>query len=242
MAWWSSRSSIAHNKVASLKILLLEDDRETREHIVRLLRSAGHVVDECATGPDAIFLGTTNNHSVLILDRMVPGVDGLGVLRALRATGVQTPTLFLTAMDDVDDRVEGLEAGADDYLVKPFAGSELLARVAALGRRPPVAETMTHLAVADLEIDLLKRAVTRAGKRIELQQQEYKLLEYMMQHAGEIVTRTMLLENVWSFHFDPGTNLIESHMSRLRAKVDRGFDCELIQTVRGAGYRIDAEG
>ena len=207
-----------------------------------MLRSAGHVVDECATGPDAIFLGTTNAYAVLILDRMVPGVDGLGALRALRAAGVQTPALFLTAMDHIDDRVEGLESGADDYLVKPFAGSELLARVAALGRRPPVPETMTRLAVADLEIDLLKRTVTRAGKRIDLQQQEYKLLEYLMQHASEIVTRTMLLENVWSFHFDPGTNLIESHMSRLRAKVDRGFDRELIHTVRGAGYRIDAEG
>ncbi len=225
-----------------MKILLLEDDRETREHVVRMLRSAGHVVDECATGPDAIFLGTTNGYSVMILDRMVPGIDGLGALKALRAAGVQTPTLFLTAMDDVDARVEGLETGADDYLVKPFAGSELLARVAALGRRPPVPAATTRLAVANLDIDLLRRTVTRAGKRIELQQQEYKLLEYLMQHAGEIVTRTMLLENVWSFHFDPGTNLIESHMSRLRAKVDRGFDRELIHTVRGAGYRIDAEG
>nr|WP_295668053.1 winged helix-turn-helix domain-containing protein [Sphingomonas sp.] len=204
--------------------------------------SAGHVVDECANGPDAIFLGTTSSYSVIILDRMVPGVDGLGVLRALRATGVQTPTLLLTAMDNVDDRVEGLETGADDYLVKPFAGTELLARVAALGRRQPVPGTTTHMALADLEIDLLKRTVVRAGKRIDLQQQEYKLLEYLMQHAGEIVTRTMLLENVWSFHFDPGTNLIESHMSRLRAKVDRGFDRELIHTVRGAGYRIDVEG
>ncbi len=224
-----------------MKILLLEDDRETRGHVVRMFRAAGHVVDECATGPDAIFLGTTNSYSVLVLDRMVPGIDGLGVLRALRAAGVQTPTLFLTAMDNVDDRVEGLETGADDYLVKPFAGTELLARVAALGRRPPVPEATTHLAVGDLELDLLKRTVTRAGKRIELQQQEYKLLEYLMQHAGEIVTRTMLLENVWSFHFDPGTNLIESHISRLRAKVDRCFELELIHTVRGAGYRLDVE-
>ncbi len=224
-----------------MKILLLEDDRETRGHVVRMFLAAGHVVDECATGPDAIFLGTTNSYSVLVLDRMVPGIDGLGVLRALRAAGVQTPTLFLTAMDNVDDRVEGLETGADDYLVKPFAGTELLARVAALGRRPPVPEATTHLAVGDLELDLLKRTVTRAGKRIELQQQEYKLLEYLMQHAGEIVTRTMLLENVWSFHFDPGTNLIESHISRLRAKVDRCFELELIHTVRGAGYRLDVE-
>jgi two-component system OmpR family response regulator len=222
--------------------MLLEDDGETREHVCRMLRAAGHVVDECATGPDAIFLGTTNVYDVLILDRMVPGVDGLGVLKALRAANVKTPTLFLTAMDNVDDRVEGLETGADDYLVKPFAGTELLARVAALGRRPPITDTATRLSVADLEVDLLKRTVTRAGRRIELQQQEYKLLEYLIRHAGEIVTRTMLLENVWSFHFDPGTNLIESHMSRLRAKVDRGFDRELIHTVRNAGYRLDADG
>lgn len=223
-----------------MKVLLLEDDKDTREHVAQLLRAAGHVVDACANGPDAIFLGTSNSYAVLILDRMVPGVDGLAVLKALRGAGVQTPTLFLTAMDNVHDRVEGLETGADDYLVKPFAGSELLARVSALGRRSPVAETATHLSVADLEIDLLKRTVIRAGKRIDLQQQEYKLLEYLMRHAGEIVTRTMLLESIWSFHFDPGTNLIESHMSRLRAKVDRGFDRELIHTVRNAGYRLDA--
>jgi two-component system OmpR family response regulator len=225
---------------AAMKLLLLEDDQDTREHVGRLLRAAGHVVDECTNGPDAIYLGAANSYSVLILDRMVPGLDGLGVLKALRAAGVQTPALFLTAMDNVDDRVEGLETGADDYLVKPFAGSELLARVAVLARRPPVADTVTRLIVGDLEIDLLKRTVIRAGTRIELQQQEYKLLEYLMRHAGEVVTRTMLLENVWAFHFDPGTNLIESHMSRLRAKVDRGFGPELIHTIRGAGYRIDA--
>lgn len=229
------------NGTAAMKILLLEDDTATREHVARMLRSAGHIVDACATGADAIFLGTTNDYAVLVMDRMVPGIDGLGVLRALRGAGVQTPTLFLTAMDDLADRVEGLETGADDYLVKPFAGSELLARVAALGRRPRLSQATTRLVVDDLKIDLLKRTVTRAGKRIELQQQEYKLLEYLMQHAGEIVTRTMLLENVWSFHFDPGTNLIESHISRLRAKVDRGFARELIHTVRGAGYRVDAE-
>ncbi|OYY91087.1 MAG: DNA-binding response regulator [Sphingomonas sp. 28-66-16] len=222
-----------------MRLLLLEDDKEVREHVLRLLQAAGHVVDDCATGPDAIFLGTSNHYAVLILDRMVPGVDGLAVLKALRAADVQTPALFLTAMDGIDDRVEGL-AIADDYLIKPFAGSELLARVGALGRRPQTFATITKLAVADLEIDLLKRTVTRGDVRIDLQQQEYKLLEFLMRHSGEIVTRTMLLENVWSFHFDPGTNLIESHMSRLRAKVDRGFDRELIHTVRGAGYRLDA--
>ena len=223
-----------------MKLLLLEDDTETRVHIVRLLEAEGHVVDTARTGPDAIFLGTTGTYAVIALDRMVPDVDGLTVLRALRAADVQTPVLFLTAMGEVDDRVAGLRAGADDYLVKPFAASELLARVAALSRRRPVAEVATVLRAADLEIDLLKRRVTRAGRRIELQQQEYKLLEYLLRHEGEIVTRSMLLENVWSFHFDPGPNLIESHMSRLRAKVDKGFDRELIHTIRGAGYRLDA--
>ncbi|NIJ65123.1 two-component system OmpR family response regulator [Sphingomonas leidyi] len=223
-----------------MKLLLLEDDTETRVHIVRLLEAEGHIVDTARTGPDAIFLGTTGAYAVLVLDRMVPDVDGLAVLRALRAADVQTPVLFLTAMGEVDDRVAGLRAGADDYLVKPFAASELLARIAALSRRRPVAEVATVLRAADLEIDLLKRRVTRAGRRIELQQQEYKLLEYLLRHEGEIVTRSMLLENVWSFHFDPGSNLIESHMSRLRAKVDKGFDRELIHTIRGAGYRLDA--
>jgi len=222
-----------------VKLLLLEDDDEMREHVGRLLRAAGHVVDACATGQDAIFLGTTGTYAVMVLDRMVPGIDGLGVMKALRGAGIRTPALFLTAMDNVDDRVEGLEAGADDYLPKPFAGSELLARVAALARRPPLAEIVTRLMVGELDLDLLKRTVTRAGVRIDLQPQEYKLLEYLMRHSGEIVTRTMLLENVWSFHFDPGTNLIESHMSRLRAKIDRGFSRELIETVRGAGYRLD---
>nr|WP_221262997.1 response regulator transcription factor [Sphingomonas kyeonggiensis] len=222
-------------------MLLLEDDVETRTHIVRLLQAEGHVVDTAGTGPDAIFLGTTGSYSVLILDRMVPGVDGLGVVRSLRAAGIQTPALFLTALGEVDDRVAGLQAGADDYLVKPFAASELLARIEALARRAPVADVATVLRAADLEVDLLRRQVTRAGKRIDLQQQEYKLLEYLLRHEGKIVTRSMLLENVWSFHFDPGSNLIESHMSRLRAKVDKGFDRELIQTIRGAGYRLDAD-
>ena len=225
-----------------MKILLLEDDDEMRAHVERLLRAAGHVVDNCATGRDAIFLATSGDYAVLILDRIVPDLDGLGALKAIRAAGVQTPALFLTALHSIGDRVEGLEAGGDDYLVKPFAGSELLARVAALGRRPPIAETITRIKVGDLEIDLLKRIVSRGGKVIDLQQQEYKLLEYLMRHAGEIVTRTMLLENVWSFHFDPGTNLIESHISRLRAKIDRGFERELIQTVRGAGYRVRDDG
>ncbi|WP_206239645.1 winged helix-turn-helix domain-containing protein [Novosphingobium terrae] len=222
-----------------MKLLLLEDDDATRTQAARQLAAAGHVVEECRNGPDAIFLATQGDYGVLILDRMVPGIDGLSVLKALRAAGVRTPALLLTAMDGIDDRVEGLEAGADDYLVKPFASAELLARVTALSRRPPIAQELVVSTIGDLTLDRVKRTVTRAGKRIDLQAQEFKLLDYLMRHEGKVVTRAMLLENVWSFHFDPRTNVIESHMSRLRAKVDRGFGQELIQTVRGAGYRID---
>lgn len=223
-----------------MKLLLLEDDEVTRVQTTRLLSGAGHVVDAAGTGTDAIFLGSQGGYDVLVLDRMVPGLDGLSVLKALRAAGIRTPAIFLTAMDGIDSRVEGLEAGADDYLVKPFAAAELIARINALARRPPIEEAPVRLVAGDLEMDRIKRIVTRAGRRIDLQAQEFKLLEYLMSHAGEVVTRMMLLENVWSFHFDPQTNIIESHMSRLRSKVDRGFDGELIHTVRGAGYRLDA--
>lgn len=223
-----------------MKLLLLEDDPETADFVAQMLRSHGHVVDLATTGPDAIFLATSVAYAVLILDRMVPGVDGLGVLRTLRGAGIQTPALFLSALGEISDRVEGLDAGSDDYLVKPFAASELLARVQALARRSPVAERATVIVVGDLEIDQLARTVTRAGKRIDLQHQEYRLLDYLARHAGQVVTRTMLLEQVWDFHFDPGTNLIASHISRLRSKLDRGFEREMIRTVRGAGYVLDA--
>jgi two-component system OmpR family response regulator len=222
-----------------MKLLLLEDDEPTRTHVARTLTAAGHVVDTCVNGNDAVFLGTTNVYAVMILDRMVPQLDGLSALKHLRAAGVAAPAILLTAVDGITDRVEGLEGGADDYLVKPFAATELVARVAALARRPPTVDAMTTLRVGDLEMSLLKRTVTRGGKRIELQAQEMKLLEYLMRHKGEVVTRTMLLENVWSFHFDPQTNLIESHISRLRSKIDRGHAHELLHTVRGAGYRIE---
>jgi two-component system, OmpR family, response regulator len=224
-----------------MKLLLLEDDEVARTHITGQLTAAGHGVASCHSGLDAMVLATQGDFAVLILDRMVPGIDGLSVLKALRAAGVCTPVLLLTAMDGIDDRVEGLEAGADDYLVKPFAAAELLARVAALSRRPPMAPGTAISTVADLTLDRMKRCVTRGGKHIDLQAQEFKLLDYLMSHAGRVVTRGMLLENVWSFHFDPRTNVIESHMSRLRAKVDRGFGRELIQTVRGVGYRIDGD-
>jgi two-component system OmpR family response regulator len=223
-----------------MKLLLLEDDQETRDHLERALVAAGHGVDVCDNGSDAVDLAVHGSYGVLILDRMVPGIDGMAVLKQVRAAGVRTPALFLTAIDGVHDRVEGLDAGADDYLVKPFASIELVARVKALLRRPPPSDVVTRLRVADLEIDLITRGVMRAGQPIDLLPQEFKLLEYLMRHKGEIVTRSMLHEHVWSFHFDPQTNVIESHMSRLRAKIDRGYGVELIHTVRGMGYRFDA--
>src|SRR3977135_3505565 len=217
-----------------MKLLLIEDDLATAGHIVKSLRQHGHVVDHAANGPDGLFLAGGETYDVMIVDRMLPGLDGLGIVKTIRGAGVQTPVLFLTTMGGIDDRVAGLEAGGDDYLVKPFAFAELLARVNALARRPPLGAVETILRVADLEIDLLKRSVTRAGQRIELQPQEFKLLEYLMRHAGRVVTRTMLLENVWELHFAPQTNVVETHISRLRSTVDRGFAAELIPTARGA--------
>jgi two-component system OmpR family response regulator len=224
-----------------LKILVLEDESETADYLRRGLSEAGHVVDLCGDGRDAFYQACDGGYDVMVVDRMVPGMDGLTTVKTLRAAGVRTPVLFLTAIGGVGDRVEGLEAGGDDYLVKPFAFTELIARLNALARRPPMTEVVTQLRADDLELDMIKRTVTRAGRRIDLKPQEFKLLAYLLQHTGQVVTRTMLLENVWSFHFDPKTNIIESHMSRIRAKVDRGFRRELIQTVRGAGYRIDAD-
>jgi two-component system OmpR family response regulator len=223
-----------------VKILVLEDEPDAADYLGRGLSEAGHTVDKCSDGRDAFHLASSSGYDVLVVDRMVPGMDGLKVVKSLRAAGVTTPILFLTAISGVGDRVEGLEAGADDYLVKPFAFTELVARINALCRRPPISDVKTVLQVGDLSLDVLRRSVTRGGRRIDLQPQEFKLLEYLMRHAGQVVTRTMLLESVWSFHFDPKTNIVESHMSRIRAKLDRGFDRELIHTVRGAGYRIDA--
>lgn len=223
-----------------MKVLLIEDDPETAAYIARGLREHGHVVDIAATGQDGLFLATGGGHHVLVVDRMLPGLDGLGLVRALRETGVKAPVLFLTALGGVGDRVKGLEAGGDDYLAKPFAFAELHARLQALARRPPLAEVQTVLRVADLEMDLLKRSVTRAGQRIELQPREFQLLEYLMRNAERVVTRTMLLETVWDFHFDPKTNIVETHMSRLRGKLAREGAPELIYTVRGAGYVLRA--
>jgi two-component system OmpR family response regulator len=219
-----------------MKLLVVEDDREAGAYLKRALSEAGHVVDLAASGRDGLLLAAGEPYEVIVLDRMLPELDGLAILRTIRAAGVKTPVLLLTALGGIDDRVEGLDAGGDDYLVKPFAFAELLARVNALARRPPTQDVRTELAVADLKLDLMKRTVTRAGQRIELQAREFQLLEYLMRHAGRVVTRTMLLESVWDFHFDPKTNIVETHVSRLRGKVDRGFAHELIHTVRGAGY------
>lgn len=220
------------------RILLVEDDETTAAHVARGLREAGFTVDTACDGREGLYMATEASYDLLIVDRMLPAMDGMSMVRALRAAGIGTPVLFLTALGGIDDRVEGLEAGGDDYLVKPFAFAELLARVRALLRRPRAAEAQTVLRVGDLEMDLLARRVTRAGRPVELQPKEFALLECLMRHAGQVVTRTMLLEEVWGFHFDPQTSVVETHMSRLRSKVDRPFDRPLIHTVRGAGYVI----
>jgi two-component system, OmpR family, response regulator len=222
-----------------MKVLVVEDDKETADYIVSGLSEHGHLVDHAHDGREGLSLAGGGGYEVVV-DRMLPGLDGLSLVKALRGDGVKTAVLFLTNLGGIDDRVDGLDAGGDDYLVKPFAFSELLARVNALGRRPVMAAVDTTLRVADLEMDLLRRSVARRGKAVELQPREFKLLECLMRHAGRVVTRTMLLEMVWDFHFDPKTNIVETHMSRLRAKVDRGFDCELIHTIRGSGYLLRA--
>ncbi|WPB76410.1 response regulator transcription factor [Archangium violaceum] len=222
-----------------MRILLIEDDARTAEYVRRGLAELGQVVDHAADGQEGLLMATTGQYDVLVIDRMLPKLDGLTLLRMLREGHVRTPALFLSAMGAIDDRVKGLESGGDDYLVKPFAFSELYARICSLGRRPPLQDVQTVLSHGDLEMDLLKRTVVRAGKSIDLQPTEFRLLEYLLRHAGRVVTRTMLLEHVWSFHFDPKTNIVETHISRLRAKLDRGFETALIHTVRGAGYKLD---
>ncbi|MCP5364635.1 MAG: response regulator transcription factor [Hyphomicrobiales bacterium] len=223
-----------------MKILLIEDDSETAEFIMRGLKERGDVVDHAATGRDGMFLASDSQYDVLIVDRLLPGMDGLHAVKMLRQAEVSTPVLFLSALSGLDDRIKGLDAGGDDYLVKPFAFSELTARLRALTRRPPLSQNNGSLNVGDLTLDRLSRRVVRAGRSIELQPREFRLLEYLMLHTGEVVTRTMLLEHVWDYHFEPKTSVVETHMSRLRSKVDKPFDFELIRTVRGAGYIIAA--
>lgn len=223
-----------------VKLLIIEDDAENAAYIAQGFRERGHVVDVASDGRQGLFMAGAGEFDVMIVDRMLPGMDGLGVVKTLRSAGVKTPVIFLTTMSGIDDRVEGLEAGGDDYLVKPFAFSELLARVNALARRPPILKEKTTLQVADLTMDLLARTVERSGRRIELQPLEFKILEYLMCNAGRVVTRTMLLEKVWDFHFDPQTNVVETNISRLRAKLNRDLGVDLIKTVRGAGYCLHA--
>jgi two-component system, OmpR family, response regulator len=219
-----------------VKLLLVEDDAETRDYVANGLAEEGHLVVSAASGDEGLYLAAAETFDLLIVDRMLPKLDGLSLVKTLRGAGKHTPVLFLTALGGVDDRVTGLNGGGDDYLVKPFAFAELAARVAALGRRPPAAAGETGFRVADLELDLLSRTVRRGDRRIDLQPREFRLLEYLMRHAGQVVTRTMLLESVWHFHFDPRTNVVESHVSRLRSKLAGVGKAELIHTVRGAGY------
>ncbi|NNE52185.1 MAG: response regulator transcription factor [Sulfitobacter sp.] len=223
-----------------MKLLVVEDDATTGTYIARGLREEGHAVDLVSDGKSGLIEATSGNYDVLVLDRMLPEVDGLTLLKTLRAAGNVTPTLLLTAMGDVEDRIEGLQAGADDYLAKPFVFGELSARVAALARRPQAQEAETVLRAQDLEMNLITRRVKRGGCEIDLLPREFALLEHLLRRKGRVQTRTMLLESVWDISFDPGTNVVETHISRLRAKVDKPFDSELIQTVRGAGYRVVA--
>jgi two-component system OmpR family response regulator len=225
-----------------MRILLVEDDSEVARFVLKGLKEAGHSAEHATNGRDGLFLAASESFDVLVLDRMLPGgVDGVRLVETLRAQGNRTPVLFLSALSAVDERVRGLKAGGDDYLPKPFAFAELLARVEALARRPAVDAPATRLKVADLEMDLLARSVTRGGRRVDVQPREFRLLEQLMRHAGQVVTRTMLLEKVWDYHFDPQTNVIDVHVSRLRQKVDKGFEKPLIHTLRNAGYMIRAE-
>jgi two-component system, OmpR family, response regulator len=221
-----------------MRVLVIEDDKETALFLQKSLKENGHTADLAHDGEAGLALATDNAYDVLIVDRMLPRLDGLSLIKSLRGEGNRTPVLILSALGEVDDRVKGLRAGGDDYLTKPYAYSELLARVEALGRRTAPEEQQTRYSVGDLVLDRLSHRVTRGGEHILLQPREYRLLEYLMQHAGQVVTRTMLLEHVWDYHFDPQTNVIDVHVSRLRAKIDKNFDKPLLHTVRGAGYTI----
>ena len=223
-----------------MRILVIEDDREAAAYLVKGLGESGYVVDHAADGRDGLILATSQDYDAMIVDRMLPGIDGLAVVQTLRGQDIRTPVLVLSALGRVDDRVRGLKAGGDDYLTKPYAFAELLARLEALLRRANPTAAETRLGLADLQMDLLGRTVTRAGRAIELKPREFTLLEFLLRHAGQVVTRTMLLEGVWDYHFDPQTNVIDVHISRLRGKIDKAFDRPLLHTVRGAGYCLRA--
>ena len=222
-----------------MRILIVEDDLEAAEVMDRGLTEAGHECVRASDGEAGLSAAQAGEFDVMIVDRMMPRMDGVSMVQALRREGDQTPVLFLSALGEINDRVEGLKAGGDDYLVKPYAFVELIARVEALSRRRETGSVQTLLRVGELEMDLIARTVHRQGKEIDLQPREFQLLEFMMRHAGQSVTRTMLLEKVWEYHFDPQTNVIDVHISRLRSKIDKGFDRPMLQTVRGAGYRLD---
>jgi two-component system OmpR family response regulator len=226
-----------------MRLLIVEDDRDMAFFLQQALQEVGHVCDTAGDGDTGLSLARERDYDVLIVDRMLPARDGIALVTDFRAAGKQTPVLFLSALGDVENKVEGLKAGADDYLAKPFAASELLARVDALGRRREAAVApdapLTRLKAGDLEMDLLARTVHRGGVKIDLQPREFRLLEFLMRNAGQVVTRTMLLEKVWDYHFDPQTNVIDVHVSRLRSKIDKDFNTTLLHTVRGAGYRLE---
>jgi len=223
-----------------MHILLIEDDKKAAAWLVKGLKERGHVVDHAADGEDGLHLALTGQYDSMIIDRMLPKRDGLSIIRMLRADGRQTPVLVLSALGEVNDRIEGLRSGSDDYLVKPYAFEELLARIDALSRRTQQVVPSTLLRIADLELDLNNHKVRRSGREIRLQPKELQLLEYLMRHAEQLVTRTMLLENVWDFHFDPQTNVVDTQISRLRSKIDKDFDQPLLHTLRGRGYRLSA--
>lgn len=224
-----------------MRILVIEDDISARTFIADSLRQQGHGVDEAGDGDAGLELGLDGSYDVIVTDRMLPGCGGIGIVQGLREADIRTPVLMLTALGSVEEKVEGLNAGADDYLAKPFVFSELSARIQALVRRPPLAPSPKRHVIADLEIDLAARSVVRSGQRIDLTAQEFRLLEILARNTGHVVTRAMLLESLWGLSFEPRANLIDAHVSRLRAKVDRGFDRELIRTVRGVGYVLSAE-
>ncbi|HEV2702173.1 MAG TPA: response regulator transcription factor [Steroidobacteraceae bacterium] len=225
-----------------MKVLLVEDNERVTRFVTKGLQEAGHTADHADNGRDGLFLAASERYDVIVMDRMLPGnIDGLSLISALRQSGNQTPILILSALADVDERIKGLRAGGDDYLTKPFAFGELLARLDALGRRTRQDGTVTTLEVADLKMDLLSRKVLRGARQILLQPREFKLLEYLMRHAGQVVTRTMLLENVWDYHFDPQTNVVDVHISKLRQKIEPEPERSLLRTVRNAGYMLSAE-
>jgi two-component system OmpR family response regulator len=223
-----------------MRVLVIEDDKQHAEYIVTGLKEAGHNPDLAVNGMDGLHLATEENYDVIVADRMLPKLDGLAIIQALRGSGRKTPVLILSSLSKVEERVKGLKEGGDDYLTKPFMFSELLARIEALARRSTVQSEQTVLSVGDLVMNLITREVTRGDQKIQLQNREFRLLEYLMRRAGQVVTRTMLLEGVWDFHFNPQTNLIDAQMSKLRQKIDRGFAAPLIHTIRGAGYKISA--